>query len=238
LMEKGKVSRKDFMHDIESLTNLMVDKIKNFKESDTKKEAVAIAGGEKINETVSNYETDSGIRIRKILGGRHISLAEVTELLEKKKLGPLEGFRSKKGKVFSAALILNDKNKVEFVFEDLTGGKEALDFSGQTPVGNSPKDGSPVYEALTAFVSQSFVDGKDTGIRIAKSILGKTLNAEHIKAMLQGEKTELIKGFRSAKTHRLFDAFLKMDKNGKIGFEFPPMKAKSKRFAKKKTEEA
>jgi len=229
LMEKGKVSRSSFMHDIESLTSLMVDKIKNFKESDTKKEAVAEAGGEKINETVSNYETDSGIRIRKILGGRRMSLAEVTELLEKKKLGPLEGFRSKKGKVFSAALILNEKNKVEFVFEDLSlGGKENLDFSGQTPVGISPRDGSPVYEVLTAFVSQSFVEGKNTGIRVAKSILGKTLNAEHIKSMLSGEKTELIKGFRSAKTRRLFDAFLKMDKNGKIGFEFPPMKARKK----------
>jgi len=236
LMEKGKVSRSSFMHDIENLTSFMVDKIKNFKESDTKKEAVAEAGGEKINETVSNYETDSGIRIRKILGGRHISLAEVAELLEKKKLGPLEGFRSKKGKVFSAALILNEKNKVEFVFEDLSSG-EPLDFSGQTPIGNSPKDDSPVYETLTAFVSQSFVEGKETGIRIAKSILGKTLNAEHIKSMLNGEKTELIKGFRSAKTHRLFDAFLKMDKNGKIGFEFPPMKAKGRKFAKKKQEE-
>jgi DNA topoisomerase-3 len=239
LMEKGNVSRDNFMRDIENLTNLMVDKIKNFKESDTKKEAVAEAGGERIHETVSNYETDSGIRIRKILGGRHISLAEVAELIEKKKLGPLEGFRSKKGKVFSAALILNEKNKVEFVFEDLSsaGGREGLDFSGQTSIGNSPRDGSPVYEALTAFVSQSFAEGQSTGIRVAKSILGKTLNAEHIKSMLLGEKTELIKGFRSAKTHRLFDAFLKMDKNGKIGFEFPPMQAKSRKFAKKKSGE-
>ena len=236
LMEKGKISRSSFMHDIENLTSLMVDKIKNFKESDTKKEAVAEAGGEKINETVSNYETDSGIRIRKILGGRRMSLAEVAELLEKKKLGPLEGFRSKRGKVFSAALILNDKKKVEFVFEDLAS-TENMDFSGQTPIGNSPKDDSPVYETLTAFVSQSFVEGKDTGIRVAKSILGKTLNVDHIKSMISGEKTELIKGFRSAKTHRLFDAFLKMDKNGKIGFEFPPMKAKGRKFAKKKQEE-
>ncbi len=112
-----------------------------------------------------------------------------------------------------------------------------MDFSGQTPVGTSPRDGSPVYEVLTAFVSQSFVEGKNTGIRVAKSILGKTLNAEHVKSMLSGEKTELIKGFRSSKTRRLFDAFLKMDKNGKIGFEFPPMKAKARKFAKKKQEE-
>ena len=234
LMEKGKVSRGDFMHDIEGFTSQMVDKIKNFKESDTKIEAVAEAAGEKINETVSNYETDSGIRIRKILGGRHMSLAEVKELLENKKLGPLNGFRSKRGKEFSAALILNEKNKVEFVFDNLAlaDGKESLDFSKQTPIGNSPADDSPVYETLTAFVSQSFVEGKSTGLRITKSILGKTLNAEHIKAMISGEKTELIKGFRSAKTRRLFDAFLKMDKKGKVSFEFPP--SQGKRFAKKK----
>lgn len=235
LMEKGKVSRKDFMCDIEELTSQMVDKIKNFNESDTKKEAVAEAAGEQVHETVSNYETDSGIRIRKFLGGRHMSLAEVTELLEKKKLGPLSGFRSKKGKEFTAALILNDKNKVEFVFEDLslTEGKEGLDFSEQTPIGNSPVDDSPVYEVMIAFVSQSFVEGKSTGLRIAKNILGKTLSAEHIKALLSGEKTELIKGFRSAKTRRLFDAFLKMDKKGKISFEFPPPKGKARSKVKR-----
>ncbi|MDR0518349.1 MAG: DNA topoisomerase III [Fibromonadaceae bacterium] len=231
LMEKGQVSRKDFMRDIESLTSHMVDKIKNFKESDTKKEAVAEAAGEKIHETVSNYETDSGIRIRKILGGRHISIAEVAELLEKKKIGPLTGFRSKKGKEFSAALILSEKNKIEFVFDDLASaeGREALDFSGQTPLGNSPRDNSPVYETLTAFVSESFAKGMDTGLRLTKSILGKQITTENVQKLLSGGKTDLIKGFRSAKTRRLFDAFLKIDKNGKIGFEFPPPKARKKK---------
>jgi DNA topoisomerase-3 len=232
-MEKGKVSRNEFMHDIEELTSQMVGKIKNFNESDTKKEGVAEAAGQKIHETVSNYETDSGIRIRKFLGGRHISLAEVQELLENKKLGPLNGFRSKKGKEFSAALILNEKNKVEFVFENSADGSENLDFSGQTPIGNSPVDGSPVYEILTAYVSQSFASGESTGIRITKSILGKTLSVEHIKALLSDKKTELIKGFRSAKTRRLFDAFLKMDKKGKISFEFPPPQGKRKPARKK-----
>jgi DNA topoisomerase-3 len=226
LMERGKVSRLDFMQDIENLTSQMVTKIKSFKESDTKKEGIAEVAGIQINETVSNYETSNGIRIRKILGGRHISIDEVKELLEKKKIGPLNGFRSKKGKEFSAAIILNEKDKVEFVFESLGEGKEGLDFSGQTPIGNSPVDDSPVYETLTAFVSQSFVEGKSTGFRVTKSILGKTLSIEHIKAMLSGNKTALIKGFRSVKTRRLFDAFLKMDKKGKIGFEFPPKSRK------------
>jgi len=237
LMEKGKVSRSDFMRDIETLTSQMVNKIKNFKESDTKIEAVAEAAGEKIHETVSNYVTDSGIRIRKILGGRCMSLEEITELMEKKKLGPISGFRSKKGKEFSAAIILNEKNKVEFVFDDMSG-EETPDFSKQTPIGHSPKDDSPVYETLTAYVSQSFAEGKKTGIRITKSILGKQISVDDVTRMLSGEKTELIKGFRSSKTRRLFDAFLKMDKNGKVSFEFPPQTKRSYRKSAKPQTEA
>jgi len=230
LMEKGQVSRDEFMRDIEALTSQMVDKIKSFKESDTKIEAVAEAAGERINETLSCYETDSGIRIRKFLGGRHISLNEVMELLEKRKIGPLNGFRSKKGKEFSAVLILNEKNKPEFVFDDLAldGGKDNLDFSEKTPIGNSPVDNSPVYETLTAFVSQSYADGEKTGLRIVKNILGKALSIDHVKAMLRGEKTELIKGFRSVKTRRFFDAFLEIDDKGKVNFVFAKKVPKKK----------
>ena len=59
------------------------------------------------------------------------------------------------------------------------------------------------------------------------------------KKMLAGEKTDLIQGFRSTKTHRLFDAYLLLDaKTGKIKFEFPPrIPGKGHRFAKKKAEE-
>lgn len=228
LIEKGKFSRKEFMQEIENSTTQMVEKIKNFNEQDTRKESVAEVAGVKVHETVSNYETDNGIRIRKILGGRHFSLEEVTELLEKKKIGPLTGFRSKKGKEFVAIITLSDKGKVEFVFEDNTSAPDgsALDLSTQKPIGKSPVDESPVYETLTAFVSKSSLDGSAGGLKINKSILGKTLTAEDISTMLGGGKTGLIKGFRSSKTHRLFDAFLTLDKNGKIGFEFPPREFK------------
>jgi len=158
-----------------------------------------------------------------------MSLEEITELLEKRKLGPLSGFRSKKGKEFSAAIILNEKNKIEFVFEDSSADGGNMDFSGQKPVGNSPKDDSPVYETLTGFVSQSYAEGKDTGIRITKSILGKQISTENVAKLLSEGKTDLIKGFRSAKTRRLFDAFLKMDKSGKVSFEFPPKQARAKK---------
>ena len=52
--------------------------------------------------------------------------------------------------------------------------------------------------------------------------------------MLAGEKTTLLKGFRSNKTHRTFDAYLYLDKGGKLKFDFPPREFKPRRFGKKK----
>ncbi len=42
------------------------------------------------------------------------------------KSGPLNGFRSKTGKPFSASLILNDENKPQFEFEN-NGNSERVD---------------------------------------------------------------------------------------------------------------
>jgi DNA topoisomerase-3 len=82
-------------------------------------------------------------------------------------------------------------------------------------------------------VSQSYIDKEPSGIQLPKVMLGKELPIDEIKKMLGGEKTSLIKGFRSNKTHRNFDAYLKLEK-GKIKFEFPPREFKPRRFGKKK----
>jgi DNA topoisomerase-3 len=64
-------------------------------------------------------------------------------------------------------------------------------------------------------------------------LLGKEIPLEEIKKLLAGEKTALIKGFRSNKTRRLFDAYLTLEK-GKLKFDFPPREFKPRRFFKKK----
>jgi DNA topoisomerase III len=232
-MEQGKYGRDAFMQEIKDLTQKMVSHIKDFKEDDTKKEAAfSPVNGEAVFETVSRYETQSGIMIRKMLGGRLMSEEEVKALLEKRKIGPLAGFRSKKGSSFSAAIIINDQDKVEFVFEDNNAELEQIDFSKQEPIGTSPIDDSPVYETLTAFISKSAIEKEKTGLRVSKMILNAEISRENMQKMLQGEKTELIKNFQSARTRKNFDAFLKLEK-GKIAFEFPPRK----KFARKKKTE-
>ena len=237
LVEKGKLTRPQFMAEIVNLTSRMVEHIKGFQEDSTRTEApFSPVEGMRVFETVSRYETENGIQIRKMLGGRHMAPAEVRELLLKKKIGPLTGFRSKRGAEFSAAITLSDKGKIEFVFQDDDTAPDgaALDINAQEPIGISPVDQSPVYESLTAFLSQSALEKKPTGLRINKVILGKEITRGNMERLLKGEKTELIQGFRSSKTHRLFDAFLTLGKDGKIGFEFPPRPAGgARRFTRK-----
>ena len=90
-------------------------------------------------------------------------------------------------------------------------------------------DGTKVYETLTGYASESSLSGDaKKGLKINKMILGKTLDRDVIKRLLSLERTDLIKGFQSSKTRRFFDAYLKLSKEGKISFEFPPRVFKGK----------
>ena len=73
------------------------------------------------------------------------------------------------------------------------------------------------------------------GLKINKMILGKTLDRENIVKMINEGRSGLIQGFQSSKTRRFFDAYLKLSKDGKISFEFPPREFKGR--GKKKTED-
>ena len=134
-MNKTPSEALEFMKGIESLTTQMVSNIRGFKEEDTRKEAAfSPVNGIKVYESVSRFETEDGIQIRKILGGRKMSDEEIVELLTEKKIGPLTGFRSKRGMEFSAGLIL-ENGKIKFAFdnadsEEIELGKEL----GKSPI--------------------------------------------------------------------------------------------------------
>ena len=228
LISKGKESRENFMQGIVEMTKTMVKNIKGFKEENTTGEAkFSPVNGKKVFETVSRYTTEDGIVIRKIIGGKHLTDEEIVELLTKRKIGPLTGFRSKRGAEFSAVLTINSQNKIEFVFDEKP---EEIEIGEK--VGQSPVDNTDVFETLTGYVSQSYIDKKPSGLNLPKVLLGKEIPLEEIKNLLAGKKTGLIKGFRSNKTRRLFDAYLMLEK-GKLKFDFPPREFKPRRFVKK-----
>ncbi len=236
-IERGLYTRPEFMKETVGLARKIVAKIKGFDETTDRKEASfkSPIDGQLMYETLTRYESADGqLMVRKVLGGRQMTEGEIVTLLTNRQLGPLQGFRSKQGKPFTAALKINEKNKVEFVFDDSASGADGkpLDLSVEIPVGISPVDGTKVYETLTGYVSESSIAGDPKkGLKVNKMILGKAIDRENMQRLLAGEKTELLKGFQSSKTRRFFDAYLKLSTEGKISFEFPPREFKGRKKA-------
>lgn len=227
-MERGEMTRPRFMKEIVDLTETIVQKAKQFEEDGVSAKQLDIKSpdGEPMVETLRNYQTADGkFQLRKVLGGRLIEPHEAKELIEKKFLGPISGFRSKMGKPFSAALKLLPDGKVEFVFDNapVNSSGEKLDLSQQQPIGVCPIDGGKVYETLMSYACEhSFAETPTCKFRIGKKILGKDIDPIQAAKLLKEKKTDLLPGFWSQKTKRPFSAYLVMKEEGKIGFEFPP----------------
>ena len=114
-IERGLYTRPEFMKETVDLARIIVAKIKGYDEDKERKDASFISplDGQKMYETLTRFESADGtLMVRKVLGGRQMSEAEIIELLTKRQIGPLQGFRSKMGKPFTAALKINDKSKV------------------------------------------------------------------------------------------------------------------------------
>lgn len=247
-IERGGLSRESFMKEIASVTTQMVERTKNFSEDDAGTRETDITSptdGKPMVETLRTFRSqDSSITIYKTIGNRRMEEPEVATLIKDRQLGPIDGFRSKAGKPFSAMLRLNDENRVEFVFDvggngDGANGSDdsAIDLETLDTLGECPKCKAPVMDAPSGFACRRRLDGsKGCDFRIGRVMLGKTLPSEEIKKLITEGKTGLIEGFRSKRTKRLFNAFLTLKKNGGIGFEFPPRESKGKgRGAKKKS---
>ena len=162
------------------------------------------------------------------MGGRQFDLIEANELVSNRRIGPLDGFRSKMGRAFSAELKLTEDHKVEFDFGNDDDDEEEVDFSGQESVGKCPKCEGLVYEHGRAFVCE-----KNTGkerqctFRTGKVILKRDIEKEQVVKLLKDGKTDLIPNFISKKG-RPFKAYLILKSNGDVGFEFE-VKPKAKK---------
>jgi len=268
-MEKGKLSRTKFMDEIAAMTQRIVAKAKEYDRDTipgdyaTLKTPCPNCGGV-VKENYRRFsctgkgqggspsgaagDTEGcGFSISKIPGGRSFEFAEVEAFLANKKIGPLEGFRSKAGWPFTAELKLSYddeiKNwKLEFDFgEDAKKDGESgepVDFSDQESLGACPKCQGRVYELGTSYVCENSVGAHVTcDFKSGKIILQQPVVREQMTKLLVEGKTDLFENFVSNKTRRKFKARLAYDKKeGKVSFEFEPRAAKvpAKKAAAKK----
>ncbi len=252
-MEHGRLSRDEFMREIAAMTERIVRKAKEYDRDTvpgdyaTLKTPCPNCSGV-VKENYRRYTCTGptgdgegcGFSFTKIPAGRAFELAEVEQFLRDKKIGPLEGFRSKAGWPFTAELALKysdgDGNwKLEFDFgkeDNPAETGELVDFSGQEPLGPCPKCGARVFEWGSNYVCEKSLPTAaqptpSCDFKTGKIILQQPVEREQMAKLLATGKTDLLDKFVSMRTRRPFKAFLAWDAEaGKVNFEFEPRASK------------
>ncbi|HET7366319.1 MAG TPA: DNA topoisomerase III [Burkholderiales bacterium] len=243
LIEQGKLTRDEFMKQINELVRKVVGVIKTGEIPDVVYATVPApcpkCGKGPVQENYRKFQCQKcDFAIWKVTSGREWSPEEVAELITKRVVGPLTGFRSKQGRPFSALVRLTDDLRPEFDFgQEREGEGEAPpDFSGQEALGGCPKCGSRIFEHGITYTCEKAVGPKRScDFRSGRVILQQPVEREQMKKLLATGRTDLLTGFVSKKGRR-FKAFLVKTPDGKIGFEFQPRAVKDK--AKDKPDEA
>ena len=240
-IERGRISREEFMREIAQLTQVIVKRAKEYDNDTIPGDYATLTTpcpncGGVVKENYRRFAcTQCEFSISKTPGSRQFEVAEVEELLKHRTIGPLQGFRSKMGRPFAAILrIARDEDlnnyKLEFDFgqnDDEGEAGEPVDFSDQTVLGPCPKCGSGVYEMGLAYVCErSVLRPKGCDFRSGRIILQQEILPAQMIKLLNDGKTDLLPGFVSQRTRRPFKAFLVRGKDGKVSFEFEERKAK------------
>ena len=235
LIERKQLSRKTFMDGICAMTTQIVDKARNFVEEEVESHEVDIPNpidGSKLIETFRAYKSKDGkFIIYKTIGNRKISEAEVRELVTKGKVGPLEGFKSKMGRPYTATLKLDENFAVKFQFGDNPDGTERRpeNLEDAPVVGKCPKSAmglckcktGELVETETAYVCRCPKgEERKCSFRLGKTMLSHTITRAEIESLTNTGKTPVIEDFVSKRTKKKFSAALALDARGGISFEF------------------
>ena len=249
LMEHGRLSRERFMADIANLTERMVQKAREYDRDTvpgdyaTLQQPCPNCGGV-MKENYRRYACcgadgttqGCGFSFGKSPAGRTFELHEVEQFLRDRRIGPLEGFRSKAGWPFTADMLIrfdqdSQNYKLEFDFGDdkvVQDDAAPVDFSAQLSLGTCPKCGAGVFEHAKNYVCEkAVVHGQQAepscDFKTGQVILQQVIERDQIIKLLETGKTDMLEKFISNKTRRPFKAMLRWDPEaGKVGFEFAP----------------
>ncbi len=232
-MEHGAMPRPEFMDGIRRFAADIVVKAKNFSGDSVQGQFTDLkakcpkCGAANFKESYKAYEcAGCGLIIWKNMAGRELEREEVRSLLETGSVGPLEGFRSKLGRPFTAAIKMDGDFKQAFDFgEDANANGSTIDFSTLPAVAPCPvcKSGT-VHDTGNAYQCSNTPKCK---FRMGKTICQREVPREQVLKLIETGKTDLIPRFISKKG-KPFSAFLKLDGN-KVGFEFEARRAPAKK---------
>jgi len=226
-MERNQLHRPDFMREIVDMTRQIVEKAKRY-EHDTVPGTFGVLQapcpkcGGIVQENYKQFKCQAcDFAVWKTLAGRQFELSEMETLFSTRKVGPLEHFRSQKGKPFTAQVIMNPELKIAFDFGQGNGADASavVDFSGQEPLGVCPACGARVFENGRYYVCEKAVGPAPTcQFRSGAIILQQIVDRAQMSKLLATGKTDLLTKFISRKG-RPFRAFL-ANRGGKVEFEF------------------
>ncbi len=258
LMEQGKAERPTFMREIRELAAQIVARTRAYAEA--RQEVVLpdfqatcpVCGavGLKQTDTKITCKTPKcGLNVAKSVAQRPLSEAEIRQLLEKRFVGPLQGFKSRFGKDFAAGLELSEKGKVGFVYEKTpeqeaaqAATNDAANILCECPVCKAAGRSKNIYVTPAGYTCETHLNGEAKACKpkasMPRVMCGREITREEaLKFFTEGD-TGLLRGMKSKKG-RNFDANLLLNPKGRwiSEFKFAPREkapgAPKKKVAKK-----
>jgi len=235
-MEHGELDRNSFMAEIRQLTNDVVARTKTSARDAKEKTfeplnvACPVCGTSPLRQEEGSYRcTGCKFSIWKTIASRPMEHEEILQLLTRKFLEPRDGFRSRRGDEFTAALEIDEAGKIAFVTEK---SQEREKEAGETDrddnvITKCPICQGTIHDTETAYVCRNNARSKCKA-RLPKEMCKRAITPEEARAFFEEGRTPLITDFIS-KRNRPFKAHLVLNREGNrlFNWEFPPREPKA-----------
>ena len=248
LIEKRQIARDAFMASIRAMAAEIVERAKRYDAETVPGDYATLTVpcpqcGGVVKENYKKFQCEAcGWGFFKQIAGRELSPEEAETLIRTRRVGPLEGFRSKQGRPFTAELVLDDHHALQFAFasDEPAADPEAhaAALAAAPVVGPCPKCGNDVVVWRGSYRCRASLFSTPTcDFRLAATILQQPITPEVAGELLREKKSRLLERFVSARTRRPFQAHLVLDDTGKVTFLFPESKTPRRKGVKKREPE-
>ena len=158
--------------------------------------------GKTIRVGAKGGRCECGFSAWRVVSGKTLSDEQMKQLYERGKTELIKGFKAKSGGSFNAALVLKEDG-LSFSFPE----------EDPDSVPACPKCGKPMR------FSQKSCWCPECRFAVWRTVAGKTLSDSQLSSLIKKGRTGKLSGFVS-KAGKPFEAFLVMDGEGKVNFEF------------------